>query len=193
MNAAARTALAVTVILGARLTMSSADAAAVVIGRGLAHSCYVSAQFGDNAREGVDICTRALEQEPLTKRDRASTLVNRGVLHANGGHEFDALADYDHAIAIDATLAQAYVDRSAALIALKRYDEALKSASDGLILGPAQPELAYFNRAVAEEALNNINGAYQDFKQAVALSPQFTAASDQLKRFRVVPTQGAGT
>jgi tetratricopeptide (TPR) repeat protein len=173
--------------------MSSANAAAVVIGRGLAHSCYVSAQFGDNAREGIDICTHALEHEPLTKTDRASTFVNRGVLRASGGHEYDALADYDHAIAVDATLAQAYVDRSAALIALKRYDEALKSASDGLNLGPAQPELAYFNRAIAEEALNNVNGAYQDFKQAVALSPQFTAASDQLKRFRVVTSPGSGT
>ncbi len=178
--------LGVVTSCGVGLALSQANATAVVVGNGLAHSCYVIAQYGGDPREGVEVCTRALEQMPLSKKDRASTFVNRGVMRAKLGQPYDAMNDYERAIAVDPTLAQAYVDRSAALITLKRYDDAVKSADEGLSRGAAQPEMAYYNRAIAEEALGNVNGAYRDFKQAVALVPEFTAAAEQLKRFRIV-------
>lgn len=191
MKATSKTALGFVTALGAGLALSQANATAVVVGNGLAHSCYVIAQYNGDPREGMEVCTRALEQMPMSKMDRASTLVNRGVLRVKLGQPYDALADYERAIAIEPTLAQAYVDRSAALISLKRYDEAVKSADEGLSRKPTQPEIAYYNRAVAEEALGNVKGAYQDFKQAVALVPEFTAASEQLKQFRVVDQNGS--
>lgn len=184
MGTAKGTAVAAMVLLAAGATRS--DAAAIVIGSGLAHSCYIHALSHENAREGIDLCTRALETEALLRKDRASTFVNRGVLRASRGDYDGALDDYDRAIEVYPTLAQAFVDRSASLIALKRYSEAVSDATTALTLGPMQPELAYYNRAVAEEALGDVQGAYHDFKQAQAIAPGFIEAGEQLKRFHVV-------
>jgi tetratricopeptide (TPR) repeat protein len=193
MRAALATAVAIMALLGAGLSMSRADAAALVIGGGFAHSCYIYAQFHEDAREGVEVCTLALEQEPLLKKDRASTFVNRGVLYADLGDQSRALDDYNRATAVDLSLAQAYVNRSAALIAFKRYNAAVDDASKALSLGATEPEVAYYNRAVAKEALGDMVGAYHDFKQALSLAPGFTAASEQLKRFHVVSKPMDGT
>jgi tetratricopeptide (TPR) repeat protein len=180
-------------LTAAALTASAAQAGAIVVGgNGLAHSCYVQAAFDDNASSDETVCTAALTMEAMSPRDRASTFVNRGVILGRRGQESNALSDYDHAIAADATLAQAYVDRSGALIALKRYGEAVDSADKGLSLGLAQPEVAYYNRAVAEEGLGKFTAAYYDYKQAVAIAPGFTDASEQLKRFRVVSKPAGG-
>lgn len=183
MKTTARIATLAAALTASALTASAANAGAIVVGgNGMAHVCYTTAAYN-----GTDesICTDALQQEALSVRDRASTYVNRGVILSRRGQEANALADYDHAIATDATLAQAYVDRSGALIALKNYAEAVASASKGLSLGAAQPEVAYYNRAVAEEALGKIADAYNDYKQAATIAPGFTQASDQLRRFRV--------
>ena len=45
--------------------------------------------------------------------------------------------------------------------------------------------LAYYNRGLAREKLNDPKGAYADYKKALELQPDFTLAADQLKRFTV--------
>lgn len=78
------------------------------------------------------------------------------------------------------------MDRGAALIALKEYDAAIKDIDKGLSLGAKQPEVAYYDRAMANEAIGDIPGAYKDYQQSLAAQPDFTPASDELKRFKVV-------
>ena len=81
---------------------------------------------------------------------------------------------------------EVYLNRAATMIALKRYDDALKDADRAVQLHPVRIEVAYYNRAMANEALGNVRAAYEDYSAAVQAQPRFTAAKDQLSRFHMV-------
>ncbi|HEY0303202.1 MAG TPA: hypothetical protein VGC36_17780 [Rhizomicrobium sp.] len=134
----------------------------------------------------MDSCTAALRNVYLTNSERASLLINRAVLYSFARDFAGALEDYTAAIATGERVAEAYTDRSATLISLHRYADAVHDSDEALRLHTARPELAYFNRAVANEKLGNIRGAYEDYKAALAAKPGFAAAADQLTRFKVV-------
>src|SRR5690348_14084533 len=123
---------------------SSANAAVTVLGNGVAHSCYQFAEYGGNSADGIPTCTFALEQTTLSVRDRAATFVNRGILRARKEDAEGALADYDRGLAMDAALAEGYVDRGAAMIALRRYDDAVAEIDKGISLGANRPQIAYY-------------------------------------------------
>ncbi len=55
----------------------------------------------------------------------------------------------------------------------------------GLALDPDQPEKAYFNRAVAKERLNDLKGAYFDYRRALELKPDWDMPKVELARFTV--------
>jgi tetratricopeptide (TPR) repeat protein len=165
---------------------TSANAAVTVLGNGVAHSCYEFAEYGGNATDGIQTCTFALEQTTLSVRDRAATFVNRGILRARKDDAEGALADYDRGLAMDGALAEGYVDRGAAMIALRRYDDAVAEIDKGISLGANRPQIAYYDRGIADEALGNIRAAYEDYKKAAEIQPDFHLAVDQLSRFRVV-------
>ena len=164
----------------------SAQAAVTVLGNGVAHSCYQFAEYGGNTTDGITTCSFALEQETLSVRDRAATFVNRGILRARREDAEGALADYNRGLAMDDSLAEGYIDRGAAMIALRRYDDAVADIDKGIGLGTNRPQIAYYDRAIADEALGNIRAAYEDYKKATEIQPDFQLALDQLARFRVV-------
>ncbi len=62
--------------------------------------------------------------------------------------------------------------------------------SQGLDLNPARPEVAYYTRAIANEALGRTRAAYDDYRQAAALKPEWSEPKNQLKRFSVVGKPG---
>ena len=163
-----------------------ASAAVSVVGTGLGQACYRTAEFGGNPTEGIATCTTALTQEALTISDRASTFINRGILRAREGDPEGAIRDYDTGLGIKADLAEGYVDRGASYLALKHYKEALTDIDKGLSMNVNRPHIAYYDRAIAHEALGDIRAAYEDYKKAVELAPDFTLAKEQLQRFKVV-------
>ncbi|HEX3431563.1 MAG TPA: hypothetical protein VHT03_11815 [Rhizomicrobium sp.] len=168
------------------LATSSANGAVTVLGNGVAHSCYEFAEYAGNPTDGINTCTFALDQATLSVRDRAATFVNRGILRSRKGDAEGALADYDRGLVMDAALAEGYVDRGAAMIALRRYDDAVSEIDKGISLGANRPQIAYYDRGIADEALGNIRAAYEDYKKAAEIQPDFHLALDQLSRFRVV-------
>jgi len=172
--------------LAACAVVSSADAAISVIGNSIANSCYHTAEFGGDEDQGIKTCTYALQQEAMPIRDKAATYINRGILRSRVGDPNGALADYNQGLGIDPSLGEGYVDRGATYIALRQYDDALKDIDRGIEMGARQPHIAYYDRAIANEAVGNIRGAYQDYKKAVELEPDFALANQQLSRFRVV-------
>ena len=179
-----------TLILGAigavAFAASGAQAAITVLGNGLAKSCYEAAEFGGEAHSGIITCTSALDDGTLSMRDRAATLINRGILKARTDDATSAITDYDQGLHVDSTLAEGYVDRGAALIVLHRYQDALVDLNKGIDMGARQLQIAYYDRAIVNEALGNVRGAYEDYKKAVEIQPDFTLAIDQLARFRVI-------
>src|SRR5688500_12996311 len=106
--------LAATLVLG--LSAGAASAAVDVIGGGLGKDCFVAARDGVFTRSTVETCNAALASDDLSRRDRAATHVNRGVLLLRRGENESALADFDAAIAAMPNLAEAHVDRGAALV-----------------------------------------------------------------------------
>lgn len=168
--------------------VSSAHSAVTVIGDGLAANCFQFAEFGPNPKDGIQTCTAALDQGALTISDRAATYINRGILRSRAGDPTGALSDYNRGLAVDGKLGEGYVDRGAVYIVLERYGDALKDIDQGLAVGANKPHIAYYDRAIVDEAMGNIRGAYMDYKKALELQPDFGLASEQLTRFKVVRT-----
>ena len=175
-----------------------AQAAVMVIGSTIGHACYAAAERPFGAANGEQTCTLALNDGAISLRDRAATYINRGVIRISMQQYDGALRDFERAIAEGEHLSApdlgvAYVDRAAVLNSLKRYQEARDSASKGIDLGTSRPEIGYYERAIAAESLGDFKAAYYDYKQAVAIGPGLTLASEQLKRFRVVPKPANGS
>ena len=177
-------------VLGLALWAPSAGNAAVtVLGPGPAQECFRIAEYGGDVREGIARCSFALNTA-LSKTDRAATFVNRGVLRLSLHENEQALSDINSGIMIAPDLGDAYVDRGAVAIALGRYDDALADLNKGIALGPHRPQIAYYDRAIIDEQRGDIRAAYNDYKKALEIAPDFAPAAEELKRFRVVNKDG---
>lgn len=165
-----------------------ANAAVTVIGGGLAQDCYLGVESESSASETLRLCDLALQQERLTSRDRAATHVNRGILHMRAGRLDMALRDYSTSARIKPDLADAQVNRGAALYGLRRYDEAMTALNIGIKAENVNAKsVAYYNRGLTNEKLGQIEAAYYDFREALEINPEFELAARQLERFEVIP------
>jgi len=148
-------------------------------------TCQDAARFGDVNGAGVDQCTLALQSSGLSQRDLAALHTNRGAIRLQHRQWAEAKDDFDAALKADPDVADAYVDRGAALLGLHKYAEAIADIDRGLALGPDLPEKAYFNRAIADEHLDDMKAAYQDYLKASQLAPNWDAPKAELARFVV--------
>lgn len=163
-----------------------AQGAVTVVGGGLAQACSQAVQAGRADQQVYALCTASLEQEALKRRDRAGTLVNRGIVALRMSDADEALRDFRRAENLNPLIGEIFVNRGAALIGKSRYAEAVAEIDKGIALGIDEPHKAYFNRALAREGLDDMKGAYFDYKTAVRLDPGFQLAQTQLTRFTVV-------
>jgi tetratricopeptide (TPR) repeat protein len=161
-----------------------ARAAVSVYSNNQARDCYIAAKFGDKQRRGVADCTAALVMG-LSKHDVAGMLVNRGVIYLGYTRYGLAVDDFNASIKLDATIGDAYVNRGAAEIALKKYAEGRADIDKGLPLGPDEPQKAYYNRGLADEYLDDEKAAYFDYLKASQLDPDWDAPKKELLRFNV--------
>jgi tetratricopeptide (TPR) repeat protein len=177
-------------IVGAALTATlafsnAANAAVTVIGGGLAEACSNAAITGKSERKFEAMCTRALDEEALSTRDRAGTYVNRGVMKLRRADYDAAVLDFNQAVRIKPDMGEGYVNRGAASIGLHHYPESLADLNKGIALGVDELAKAYYNRAMAYEGLEDAKAAYFDYQKALELSPDWTAPKEQLVRFKV--------
>lgn len=149
-----------------------------------AAQCSAAANDQGDLRQGLSWCDTALADPAMNHR--AALLADRGVVKARLGDNRAALADYDAAIARDPRLGDAYVSRAGVLVAMHRYDEAKSDIAQAIALGAGNLHAAYYSRGVIAEETGDLRGAYRDYKQALALKPDFAAASRELARFKVV-------
>lgn len=171
----------------AALAASPASAAMSVVGGGLARACYEAAEYSKPVGPSLEACTQSLTNEPMSVDQRASTFVNRGIVYMHARNLTAAIADYDSALRIRPNLAEAHVNKGIALLHLGGRDtEAVAQLTAGLKLNPDRPEVAYYTRGIANELLGATREAYEDYKAAVALKPDWTLATEQLQRFSVV-------
>ncbi|QMW21944.1 tetratricopeptide repeat protein [Sandaracinobacteroides saxicola] len=175
------------VMVGAALLLALPGHAAVTLmGGGMGRSCFEAAEMKRSTRTSIEICTQALEEEALGRRDRAATLVNRGILKMQGRDLDGAIADYAEAIRVDGSLAEAYVNHGIALLHKGGRDrDAIAALSQGLSMNPSRPEVAYYTRAVAYELTGDMRQAFEDYQAAAAAKPGWEEPIEQLKRFSV--------
>lgn len=179
-----RTALSISVALAALLAAGSASAAVSVLGEGPAAQCSSAALAGDSKDEDLAACNQAL-LEATSVKEKAGTYVNRGVLLLRRKQFEAARADFESAEKLMPTLGEAVVNRGAALLAERRYADALAEIDRGIAMGPEEPEKAYFNRAIANEYLDDMKAAYIDYMKALELAPNWEAPRHELQRFTV--------
>lgn len=173
------------------LTAAPTQSAMTVIGTGQARECYMAAELDTAAsrRDGLEICTRALVEEALSQRDRAATLVNRGILNMRGKAVDAAIRDYDAALRAQPGLAEAFVNKGIALLHKGDEAAAVEMLTAGIERSPSRPEVAYYSRAVAHELLGKLKEAMGDYRQAATLAPKWDEPAKQLERFKIVNTE----
>lgn len=169
----------------ALLSASSSQAAITVLGGGFAQACSEAAVTGEVDKKFEELCTLALETEALNLRDRAGTLVNRGVFKLRRQEYSASLRDFDAALKRDPTMGEALVNRGAARIGLKAPEAALADINQALELGVTEPAKAHYNRALAHERLGDLKSAWQDYTKAAELDPEWSAPRTELSRFTV--------
>lgn len=149
--------------------------------------CFNSAQTGADLRFGLEHCNTAVI-DPMTSY-RAQTFVNRGIIRYDLGDGSGALSDFNIALNDNPTLGDAYLNRALVLIGEKRPSDALAAVNQGIALGATNLQIAYYSRGEIEDDAGQYDAAYQDYKQALAIKPDYAPAQRQLARFKVVPTQ----
>jgi tetratricopeptide (TPR) repeat protein len=181
--------LGISVVLAAIAAAATAPAqgAVTVFGGGLGRSCYEAVEFERVSNEkALQICTLAIEQESMTRRDKAATYTNRGILRMRDGQLQRALTDYERSLSL-MPLLETKVNLGAALYGLKRYPEALTALNEGIATDSIDAKaIGFYNRALTYEKLGNVQAAYDDFRNALATNPKFELAAKQLERFTVV-------
>ena len=168
------------------LAGGSASASVLVLGEGLAPACSKAAFKGRSDKASIETCSRALD-EALATRDRAGTLVNRGVMLMRGKAYGEAALDFEEAIRLTPELGEAFVNRGVLRMADQDYAGALAEIDKGIQLGVDEPAKAYYNRALAQEGLGDARAAWLDYRKAQSLDPEWDAPARQLVRFKVGP------
>jgi len=163
----------------------AAQAAVTVLGGDFANACSRAAVVGESDLRFEALCNDALDYELLNAHDRAGTFVNRGVMRMRRLSYEDAKRDFDVAVKLQNNMGEAYVNRGAANIGLRRFAESLPDLDKAIELGTDEMEKAYFNRALAHEGVGDVKKAYFDYLKASELSPDWPAPKDELVRFSV--------
>ncbi|MGE0046909.1 MAG: hypothetical protein AB7J28_03330 [Hyphomonadaceae bacterium] len=145
--------------------------------------CSSAVTGGDVSDGTIRTCTRALERDRLTRSDELRVLLNRGVAHLRRNEGQLALADFDAILEQDEDLAEAHLNRGAALVMLGQPAPAVAAITTALSLGVREPHKAYYNRGAAREALGDIRGAYDDYSTALEIQPDWGPAEAELLRF----------
>jgi tetratricopeptide (TPR) repeat protein len=161
------------------------QAASLVLGGGDAEACYRAAKRGAADRISLTVCGRALENDPLSPQDRASTYINRGVILVSRKAYAEAIADFDHALHLQPKSGEALLNRGAARLGLSQWREAIADLDRGIELGASEPEKGWFDKGIAHEALGDLKSAYADYNKAAEINPAWALPREELKRFHV--------
>lgn len=167
-------------LLGISLVCAAlpAQAAITTFGSSAARECFDQAQTGLK-EAGAEACTKALTDQ-LSDRDRAATFVNRGIIY-NRTKQLDlALSDFNAALQLNGALAEAYLNRGNTHFYRRAFDQAAADYSKAIELKSANLEVAYYNRALANEMLGKYDEATKDLNGALQIRPDFKDATQQL-------------
>ncbi len=162
-----------------------------VFGNSDAQQCYIQTRLFSGGSSALTICNKALKSADLSRKDRAATLVNRGINYTRSERHALALADFENALKISPTLAEAFINRGNTFIFTNQFDRALADYNRALELGAKEAHAAYYNRGLAYEALKDLEHAYLDFLQAQKLRPNWSLPAERIERYEAANFRNA--
>lgn len=133
----------------------------------------------------LEICGRAINGYDGSGENIAESYNNRGVILFIQGNHAGALQDFERAIRQQPSMAQAHLNRGYTLNALQQWSDAVAALGQGIALGSPELAKAYYNRAIAHEESGALRAAYDDYRKAAELAPEWEAPRQELTRFSV--------
>src|SRR5690242_6903345 len=168
------------------IPLAAGQSAVITVGGPLSRICYEAALAGDDRSSAIEGCTRALEEEGMMPTDRAATYVNRGIINMMQGHDADADADFNSALALNKDLPDAWLNKGFLRIRNGDGRDALPLLQEGINRNPDRQALAIFARGVAYEQMGDFDSAYRDLRRAHNLEPRWALPKEYLTRYQVV-------
>jgi tetratricopeptide (TPR) repeat protein len=167
---------------------ASAQSITVLSGGGEARACSFSAEMSTTrlrvSRGDLDACNRAIEEVNLSRRDRAATFVNRGIILAALDQYQDALNDYNESLELIPELPQAWNGKGNLYYLADRYDDAIEAYERALELNLPDRQVAYYNLGITYEKLGDKAAAERSFNTAVEIAPEWTLPKERLERLK---------
>ena len=195
-------AIGAVAVLGAVCLPGAAFAQAIqVFGGGWGEACWRAAVAStflhmDSAQmearwkaDSVNACDEALFNGSLDRKDTAATLVNRSILEMSRENYAAAEKNLDSALTLLPKLPEAHVDLGSTLINMRKYDEGVRETELGIQLGTKEPQRAWYNLGIGYERLGDIQKAYESYRQASVLDPNWQDPKDEMARFTVQPVK----
>jgi len=170
-------------MIGAAVS-STADAqlSITTFGATDAQACFVSA--GDDHTTDTQECDAALSGRiTLTRRDTAHTHVNRGIILNRASRLSEAIADFNLALAIIPTLAEAYLNRGNSYFLSEQYNQALADYETSLANGLSKAYAAWYNIGLLYDAQNMPDKAREAYENALAANPGYRLAEEKLAKY----------
>ena len=164
---------------------ATAQQSTIVVGQSAAASCYQNAVHGRGDQMALRDCDTAISNHRTSRMDRKKSYVNRAVILLRMNRPEQALADLEAATRLRFEAPEVYLNYSAAYIRLGQNREAITAATQAIELGFERPQQAYFNRAIAQENIGNLEAALADFERAAELAPDWAAPRRELERFSI--------
>jgi tetratricopeptide (TPR) repeat protein len=196
-------AIGAAAVLGALACPAIASAQSMSVFGGVGEDCWRAASTANllkmqssalEARwkaDAIGACDDALKSGKLDRKDTAATWVNRGILEMARERYATARGNFKDAMYAVPDLPEAHVNIGSALINLKRYPEGIKETELGLSLGAKQPERGWYNLGIAYGRLGDPKKAYDSYRQAAALSPDWDDPRIEVQRYEADPANAA--
>ncbi len=186
-----RTALPAFCLIGSLLLLplrAQAQTVTVISSGGDARSCSFAAELAmtrlNPMRADLDSCNRALEDVHLSRRDRAATYVNRGIVLASLEEYQDALDDYNAGLELVPDLPQAWNGKGNLYYLAERYGEAIAAYERALELDLPERHVAFYNLGITYEKAGDGAAAERSYGMALEIMPDWAPAKEKLERLK---------
>jgi tetratricopeptide (TPR) repeat protein len=170
-------------LLGAVTATAQAQSVTVLTSGEDARHCSLAAKLNGALVPSpgeLAYCDRAIDGLSLNRRDRAGTLVNRGILLTAAGRFQQALDDYNEALQLLPELPQAFNGKGNLYFLAERYDEALAAYRRALELDLQERHIAFYNLGLTYDQLQDAGAARRSYEQAMEAAPDWPLPREKL-------------
>ncbi|NNM13137.1 MAG: hypothetical protein HKO58_02320 [Gammaproteobacteria bacterium] len=147
-----------------------------------AAAAHVAAQTSSSSEADINLCSKALEDKNLLRRDEAATLVNRAVIYMQQSNYRAAHTDLIEAKNLHSGLGAIYINLGNIYFLGAAPEKAIEFYTTALAKGTSSTHVAYMNRGLAKKELGLLQSALKDIRQAVQLQPEWHLAKEKLEQ-----------